>query len=434
MYEKGVYGKVIEKVACPDSRLLGILFCPEVKTERSKIAVLVMHSDENYASYKTDRYSTFPTGPELAKRGFYCMNANMPSKEGFYWSQPEKMLAIKTYIEYLRSIDGVEKVVIMGHSGGATTTSAYQAIAENGVEVFQGPEKIVPHPDVGKLPPADGVMLLDPNWGNAICQLCSLDPAIVDERSGMKINEDISLYNEKNGFDPDDFKYTEEFLTRFVKAQGERNMRILNYALERYHAIERGEGMYIDDEPLVIPAAAQGVFNNKTFHTPNRFAHTAKPHKVIHGDGSIREEIAKTLLTTRIGKTYTPFLEAARIFTVKNYLTSYAIRTEENFGYGADSMWGVDWDSSYNSAVGNSKHIHVPFLVTGMTAGVNVVVAETVYNSIASEDKDLVYLEGSNHLFYPAKQFEKYPGQFGDSMALHHDYVAQWLAAPGRFI
>lgn len=416
-----------EKFIYPAKRVPAVLYTPETKTERSKIAVLVMHSDESYLMC--------PTGPELAKRGFVCMNANMPSKEGFFWTQPEKMLTIKTCIRFLRSVAGVEKVLLMGHSGGASTMSAYQALAENGCKVFQGPEKIVPHPNVGKLPPADGLLLLDPNWGNAFCQLNSLDAAILDESSGKKIDPSLDLYSKANGFDPDGFAYTEEFLSRYTKAQGERNNRLVAHALERYKAIEKGEGLFEDDEPLTIPGAAQGFFNNKLFVTDTRLCRTREKHKILHGDGSVTLEQDKTLSRIRITKNYTGSLhEGGRIFTVKNYLTSYAVRTKGDFGYNEDSVWGVDWDSTYNSAVPNVEHIRCPLLVTGMTAGVDVVAIETIYDHAASPDKDLAFVEGADHMFFPATVYEKTPGEFGDTMKLHHDYVAQWLAEPGRFL
>ena len=60
------------------------------------------------------------------------------------------------------------KIVLMGHSGGGTLMSAYQAVAENGPQLFQGPEKIFPYPNNEELPPAGGIVLLDSNWGNAV--------------------------------------------------------------------------------------------------------------------------------------------------------------------------------------------------------------------------------------------------------------------------
>ena len=136
----------------------GVLYEPVQKNEKQRIAVLVMHSDEDYLLW--------PTGPELAKRGYTVLNANVMNKEGIIFSQIDKMQSVKAAVEYLRSLPQVEKIILMGHSGGGTLMSAYQAVAENGPQVFQGPEKIYPYPSNEKLPPADGIMLLDSNWGN----------------------------------------------------------------------------------------------------------------------------------------------------------------------------------------------------------------------------------------------------------------------------
>ena len=410
-----------------ERRVPGVLYRPEQETGQSRIAVLVMHSDEDYLDS--------PTGEELAKRGFQVLCANVMVKEGLFFNQSDKMKAVKAAVTYLREKVGAERVILMGHSGGATLMTAYQAIAENGVAIFQGSEKIMPHPDCGELPLADGVMLFDANWGNAAMQLFSLDPAVVDEQSGMKIDESLDLFNPANGFDPAGSTYSKEFIRKFQKAQGERNNRILAHALERLAAIERGEGSYSDDEPLVIPGADQNFMNNKLYAQDVRLmSHTRQTHKLLHADGSITEEIVRSVRMPENPVSLTHSLgEGGRIMTVKNYLSSYAVRTAEDYGFGEDNVWGVDWSSSYNCPVGNVEHIRVPVLVMGMTAGWEYLASETIFEHTASRDKDIAFVEGATHKFNPAKHCEEYPGQFGDTMALLHDYAAAWLSKQGRF-
>lgn len=410
-----------------DRRVPGVLYQPEQTCPQSRIAVVVMHSDEDYLDS--------PTGEELAKRGFVVLCANVMVKEGLFFHQFEKMKAVKAAVSYLRSCPGVEKIVLMGHSGGATLMTSYQAIAENGVEIFQGEEKIIPHPDCGQLPPADGIMLFDANWGNAAMQLFSLEPAVIDEQSGMKLDEALNLFNPANGFDPNGSTFPQEFIDRFQKAQGERNNRILTHALDRLAAIERGEGFYSDDEPLVVPGADQNFMNNKLYAQDVRLmSHTKLPRKLIHADGSITEEVVRSVRKPENPVSLTHSLgEGGRIMTVKNYLTSYAVRTLDSYGYGEDGVWGIDWDSSYCCPVGNVKHIKVPLLVVGMTAGWEYLASETIYEQAASADKDIAFVEGANHKFYPASNCEEYPGQFGDTMKLLHDYAAAWLTHTGRF-
>ena len=399
-------------------RVPGILYVPETK---EKTAVLVMHSDEDYLD--------FDTGPELAKRGFVTLCANVMVKEGLFFDQSDKMQAVKAAVQYLRNLDGVEKIVLMGHSGGATLMTAYQAIAENGVSVFQGPEKIYPHPDCGELPPADGVMLLDANWGNAAMQLFSLDPAVIDETSGRKLDPALNLFLPENGFDPKGSRYSQDFICRFQKAQSARNNRLLKFARERMAAIQRGEGLYLDDEPMTIPGANQGFMNNKLYAQDVRLmAHTKKEHPLVHPDGSVTVQIVPSLRGPENPHCLTGSLqEGGRMMTVKNYLSSYAVRTEPDFGYDESWVWGIDWDSSYNCPPGNVKHIHVPLLVMGMTAGWEFLASEIIYEMAASENKHIAFVEGATHKFHTAKHCEAYPGQYGDTMKTLHDYVAQWL-------
>lgn len=402
-------------------RIPGVLYEPCEESGRGRICVLVMHSDEDYL--------TCPTGRELAKRGYRVLCANVMVKEGMFFHQYQKMHAVKAAVEWLRNNVAGSRVILMGHSGGATLMSAYQCIAENGPGVFQGPEKILPYPDEEELAPADGIMLLDANWGNAAMQLFSLDPAVTREETGRKLDEGLDVFNPQNGFVQGGSKYSDEFIRKFQKAQGERNNRILQAALERLEKIERGEGLYEDDEPFVIPGADQAFFNNKLYaQDVSLMAHTRKPQLLLHADGSMTEEIVHSVRKPENDEGLTGRLVGgARMLTVRNYLYSYAVRTKEDYGYGEDGVWGIDWSSSYSCPPGNMREIHVPLLVMGMTAGWEYLASETIYDMAASKDKTLVFVEGASHKFETAVHCEAYPGQFGDTMKTMHDFVARWL-------
>ncbi len=410
-----------------EERCPAVLYEPVSATEKSRIAVLVMHSDEDYL--------TFPTAPQMAMRGYTAMSANVMNKEGIIYSQVDKMKAVKRAVQYLRRLPQVEKVILMGHSGGGTLMSAYQAIAENGPQIFQGDEMIVPYPSSRELLPADGLMLLDSNWGNAAMQLFSLDPAVEDESGGMRVREELNLFNPANGFRPEGSSYPQEFIDRFQKAQGERNNRLVDFALERMKLIDSGKGNYCDDEPLIIPGSAQSFFNNKLYAQDIRLmSHTEQPHLLLHPDGSRSTEIIRSIRGPEIRDSYTPsFWEGALMLPVTSYLTSYALRTGPDYGYDATHVRGVDWATSYCCPPGNVTHISVPLLVMGMTAGWEFLASETIYNMAAGADKSIAFVEGATHKFTPARHLERYPGEFGDTIRILHDYVDEWLSAEGRF-
>lgn len=407
-------------------RAPGVLYEPLEESENERIGVLVMHSDEDYL--------TCPTGPELARRGFRVLCANVINKEGIVFTQNEKMKSVQEALRFLRQVDGVEKVVLMGHSGGASLLSAYQCMAEAGVDAFAGPERLYPWRAEKPLEPADGIMFFDANFGNAVMQLFSLDPAVTDENSGRHLNEDIDLFNPANGFNPEGSTFSEEFIKRFQRAQSERNLRLLAHAKERLDALERGDGLYDDDEPLIIPGSSQTFFNNRLFAQDIRLMHrTVDPHPLIHADGSVTNEIICSVRKAENPVSMTgSFWEGARFLSVRDFLSSYAIRTDPDFGYDDRKVWGINWQSSYAAAPGNVTKIHVPTLVMGMTGGWEFLAAETIYNMSASHDKHIAFVEGASHRFTPARDYEAYPGQFGDTMKLLHDYAADWLTE-GRF-
>ena len=417
MYDKAREVKIIKTTFIEIARRTpGVLYEPTERHPKQRIAILVMHSDEDYLA--------FPTGPEMAERGYTALCANVMSKEGMMFSLADKMKSVAAAVKYLRSLPSVEKIVLMGHSGGGTLMSAYQAIAENGPAVFQGNEMILPYPGNERLPPADGMLLLDANWGNAVMQLFSLDPAVESENSGMMIHAWLDLFDPANGFSPAGSVYPPEFIRRFQTSQSERNNGLIDDALNRYRLIQHGQGNYSDDEPLIIPGAAQGFTNNKLYaQDPRLMSHTRKPHLLLHPDGTRTTEMVRSLRGPENPESFThSFWAGARFLSVKTYLNSYAIRTAKEYGYDEDHVWGIDWDSSYSSTPGNMVHVKVPTLVMGMTAGWEFLASETIFQMAGSEDKSIAFVEGATHRFSPAKD------QFGDTGKTLHDYVDEWLA------
>lgn len=355
-------------------------------------------------------------------------------KEGILFSQNEKMTCVHEAVTYLKSLEGIKKVVLFGHSGGGTLLSAYQAIAENGAAVFQGKEKIYAYDGPQYLEPADGLMLIDSNWGNAVMQVLSLDAAVKKMDNGVDLDSSIDLFREENGFSKDGSMYSDEFIAAYQKGQHTRNTDILNTALHRLASIQEGNGSFADDEVLVLAGAAQSFFNNKLFAQDVRlFSATKGAYPLIHQDGSITVEQVHSVRKHENPTSMTASLwKGGRVLSVKNYLSSYAIRTTDEFSYDAHQLNGVDWNSSYNAPPGNVQHIHVPLLVMGMTGGWEYIASETIYHMAGSQDKEIAFVEGASHKLVPATMYEAFPGQFGDTLALTHDYIDQWLSA-GRF-
>ena len=400
----------------------GALYRPRVEG-KGQVAVLAMHSDSDYLS--------FSAGDELSARGYHVLCANVSDKNA---SLDKKLVDVSHAIRFLRSHSGVGRIVLLGHSGGGTLLSAYQNLAENGAGAFRGPEKIVKcSATLDDLPPADGLMLLDSNWGNGAMRLFSLDPAIVSEESGAPIDASLDLFNPANGFSPDGSKYPDDFIRAFQHEQGKRNNRLIDEALGRWQLIERGSGRYADDEPFIVPGAAQGFRNNKLYPQDTRLmSRTREARDLLRSDGSLAREVIRCIRPPQNSKPFTnSYHDGALATTVRTFLDSYAVRTTDDYGYDESSVYGVDWSSSYNTTVGNVAGIAVPVLVMGMTGGWEFAAAETIFERATSADKTLAFVEGASHQFKTMTTLEDHPGQFGDTMKTTYDFVDQWIQGRG---
>ena len=405
-----------------------VLYQPVNPGPKSHTALFVMHADADYLE--------FSACTELSKRGYTVLCANNSGSKSFEFNDgiiDDVMLQIKAGVTYLKSAPGVSKVVLFGHSGGATLMTAYQDIAENGVAVCQDAKKIHKCPDslVG-MPAADGVVLADANWGQAEMTLFSIDPAIIDETTGKR-DPSLDLKDPKNGYSPDGAHYSPAFVHRFLAAEGQREMRLIKAAQDRLALIEAGKGQYKDDEPFVIPAAF--VAANKLFpEDTSLLAHSQKPWPLLHGDGTVTTEIIHSV---RVPET-PPMAPDTYKFgalktTVRNFLNSFAIRVDDDFGYDASTIHGVEWTSTYASPPGNVEGIKAPLLALGMTGHWEGLAAETIYDHAASPDKTVAFVEGGLHFYAPCTRCETRPGQFGDTIKTTYDYVDAWLSKPARF-
>jgi hypothetical protein len=407
-------------------RIESMLYEPVEPNEKSQIAVILIHPGNN----SLER----PGSIALAERGYRALSASVIDPNG---PLDQKLLDVKVTVEYLRQYPGVEKVILLGHSGGATLMSAYQKIAEHGVQALQGPEKLIKCSDLGKFPPADGIMHLDSNYGNGIMTLFSLDPAVMDEDNGKKLNPEFDLFDPANGYNPNGSTYSKEFIRKYQQAQGERNNRLINAAVERLKAIESGKGKFIDDEPFIVPAGTLNGYNNKLLPQDTRLlSRTQKAWPLVHADGSITNQIIPCVRRAKNKQSFSNSYRLGAIkSTVRVYLNSFAVRTTEDYGYTEDSLYGIEWSSSYNCTPGNMMDVSAPLLVMGMTGGYEFLAAEIIYEMANKvKDKTIAFVEGATHVFNTAKDCEEYPGQYGDTMETLFNYVDSWLFEKGRFI
>jgi hypothetical protein len=336
----------------------------------------------------------------------------------------------------LRDRPDITKVVLFGHSGGATVMTAHQLLAEGGVAAGRGPERIHQAPDaLAGLPPADALVLADANWGQSVMTLLSIDPAVVDEDSGMELDAALDMFNPDNGFVSTGSTYSPEFRQAFLAAEGRRNNAIIERAQRRLDLIEAGRGRYEDDEPFFVPGGTYHGNNNKLFTQDVRLlARSVKPWPLVHPDGSSTTQIIHSVRPAANVHNFARSMQFGALkTTVRNFLSSYAVRVGPDFGYDEDSrIHGVEWRSNYANPPGNVEGISVPILILGMTGGWEGLAAEEIYQHAASVDKSIAFIEGATHNYTPCRACEEYPGQFGDTVKTTYDSVTRWLGEPGR--
>ncbi len=397
----------------------GLLYEPMTSGTKGHIALVFMHPNSNVFNEALGR--------EMSRRGYWTLMAN------YRGGDPNSESYLPTFsrgIAYLRTLPGVTKVVVVGHSGGGHLIPLYENVAENGPAACSGPEKIYPcqSKELEGLQKPDGMVLLDPTLG-AFHQMSSVDPAV----DGNKRIASLDMFTAANGYDLEGkkAKYSAEFTKRFYAAQSARNKKIVDDAVARLKALEAGKSQYSDDEPLVIRGMGVNAAGARLFQPDLSFVeHTRNPHTLLKADGTNVEQVVHTVRPPS-GQQSVGGLNALAVMTqnttLRDFLSDSAIRTGPNFAITADDIVDVDWRSAMTATPANAEGIKVPSLVLTMGCHYLVVPGEIIFDHLAAKDKTYATVEGAVHVFTPCGT------QYGDTVKRTFDFVDGWLSKPGRF-
>ncbi len=175
--------------------------------------------------YNVD-FSEHYLGEFLARRGFGFLgwNTRFRGNEAFFLLE-HALIDIGAGVRWLRERAGVERVVILGNSGGGSLMGAYQSQAVT-PSIQPTPGLRLP-PAVLELPSADLYVSLCAHAGRPEVLTAWMDPAVVDERDPTLTDPELDMYNTANG--P---PYSEVFVTRYRAAQEARNHRITDWVVD----------------------------------------------------------------------------------------------------------------------------------------------------------------------------------------------------------
>ena len=392
----------------------GALYLPDAPQPAPHVGVVVMHRTSNFMSALACT--------ELSRRGFavLCMNPRSDNNEAMVRFETIP-LDVKAGVDFLRKQPGITKVILWGFSGGGATMTFYESVAENGPSICQGPKKLVEcGRELAGLPRADGLILVDAHPGNPVNALRSLNPAVTNESRPDQLDPGLDPFNPKNGYKPNGAStYSEEFRTRYFKAQATRMNRLIDLALDKQRRMKAGSYLYADDDAVVIP---RGVGGRLMQLDPSIHHSTLKPARLLKNDGTVVTQIVESVRRAdpRLAAQNATFESGTQFLTIKSFLSANAIRA-------TDSMDRIDHCSSNNSPPCHLPHIRVPLLVAAMGGHYFVRDNEIHYDVAASADKDFVVVEGAEHGQTPCVPCETVPGQYANTVKNFYDYARDWI-------
>ena len=210
---------------------------------------------------------------------------------------------------------------------------------------------------------------------------------------------------------PQESKYSDEFIRKFLSAGRKEEQPVDSTALDRLEKINAGKGRYSDDEPFIVPGGNFRGANNRLFSQDLRLlSHTRKAWPLLRPDGSVVTQVVHTVRVPENMTSYTPSMERGALkTTVRRFLSTFAVRVTDDYGYNEDSVRGIDWASSYSCPPGNVEGVTVPLLTMGMTGHWEFLAAETIYEHAKSADKTLAFVEGATHGYTTVHQMRKIP-------------------------
>ncbi|EKF25513.1 alpha/beta hydrolase family protein [Mycolicibacterium hassiacum DSM 44199] len=182
---------------------------------KPKVAVIAAHYQADFSEHYLADY--------LATRGIGFLGWNTRFR-GFETSflLDHALVDIGVGVRWLREVQGIETVVLLGNSGGGSLMAAYQAQAvHHHITPMEG---MRPAAGLFDLPPADGFVATAAHPGRPDVLTAWMDAAVVDENDPVATDPDLDLFNEDNG--P---PYSPEFVQRYRAAQVARNEAITDW-------------------------------------------------------------------------------------------------------------------------------------------------------------------------------------------------------------
>jgi hypothetical protein len=345
------------------------------------------------AIHRTADYRNHASTTQLQSRGFATLGIRTRfgnSEAAVDWELIA--LDIRNGIRFLKS-QGIEKVILIGHSGGGPSTSYFQAVAENGPSYCQAGRRLTKCPFTGaeflESDKADGIVFLDAHPGNPINTMRSNNASVINEADPFgAVNESLDPFEEANGFNPDgDSVYSSKFVNKYAKAQSRRMNRLIKEALRIKREIDKGKRDPSDNAFVFYRSSARLSDFSTGVHRG-----TQNPAVLLLNDGTTAPpQIINTVRVPDPGNREDDAGDAGvRELTITSFLSANAIRSKH-------SLEDIDWCSSNNSTICAVRSIAAPILVIAAQGHYFIRDGEQIFEESASQDKDFIVIEGMTH-------------------------------------
>ncbi|WP_006241703.1 alpha/beta hydrolase [Mycolicibacterium tusciae] len=202
---------------------------------KPKVAMIATHYQIDFSEHYLADY--------MATRGIGFLGWNTRYR-GFESSflLDHALVDIGVGVRWLREVQGVEAVVLLGNSGGGSLMAAYQAQAcDPHVTPLDG---MRPAAGLGDLLPADGYIASAAHPGRPEVLTAWMDASVVDESDAVISDATLDLFNPENG--P---PFSAEFVARYRAAQIERNNAITDWAETE---LKRVRAAGFSDRPFTV--------------------------------------------------------------------------------------------------------------------------------------------------------------------------------------
>ncbi|MGK2869099.1 MAG: alpha/beta hydrolase [Mycobacterium sp.] len=202
---------------------------------KPKVAVIATHYQIDFSEHYLADY--------LATRGigFLGWNTRFRGFESTFLLD-HALVDIGVGVRWLREVQGIETVVLLGNSGGGSLMAAYQAQSvHHHVTPLAG---MRPAAGLTDLPPADGYVASAAHPGRPDVLTAWMDASVTDENDALSTDPSLDLFSEKNG--P---PYSTEFVNRYRAAQIARNESITDWAEAE---LKRVQAAGYSDRPFTV--------------------------------------------------------------------------------------------------------------------------------------------------------------------------------------